>query len=225
MTNRATFIAVFGLAIIVLGGLPAFPQGKVIAPDLTQIAAGKGWKLAGRKASIVEAEGRRGIRLDAGPGVGIAWLEDSEFTEGIIDVDLKGRNVPQASFIGVAFRVVDQETHDAIYFRPFNFKSPNELNRSHGVQYISHPAYTWQTLRAEKPGVYENQVNPVPEPDGWFHARIVIAGSGIQVFVNEMSSPCLTVETLSERKSGRVGLWVGNGSDGSFANLRITPSR
>jgi hypothetical protein len=70
-----------------------------------------------------------------------------------------------------------------------------------------------------------HQVSPVPEPDGWFHARIVIADSRIQVFVNENSSPCLTVETLSERKSGRVGLWVGNGSDGSFANLRITPSR
>ena len=225
MTNRASIIAVFGLAIIVLGGVPAFSQGKPIVPDLTQIGAGKGWKVAGRKASVVEAEGRKGIRLDEGPGVGIAWLEDYEFTEGIIDVDLKGRNVPQASFIGVAFRVVDRETHDAVYFRPFNFKSPNELNRSHGVQYVSQPVYTWQKLRAEKPGVYENQVNPVPDPEGWFHARIVIAGSRIQVFVNETPSPCLSVETLSERKSGRVGLWVGNGSDGAFANLRITPSR
>ena len=90
MTHRATFIALFGSAMIVFGVLPAFAQGKVIAPDLTQIAAGKGWKLAGRKASIVEAEGRKGIRLDAGPGVGLAWLEDSEFTEGVIDVDLKG---------------------------------------------------------------------------------------------------------------------------------------
>jgi hypothetical protein len=213
------------LAVSLFAGSPGFPQAGAVSPDLTRIIDGQGWKVVGRKAASFQTEGRKGVHLDEGPGNGIAWLESQDFVDGTIEVDLKGRNVPQASFIGVAFRVVDGETHDAVYFRPFNFKSPNEVNRSHGVQYVSHPVYTWQKLRTEKPGVYENQVNPVPDPEGWFHARITVAGSRIQVFVNDASSPSLSVEALSERKSGRIGLWVGNGSDGWFANLKITPMR
>jgi hypothetical protein len=208
-----------------LAGSPSFAQGGAVVPDLTQVAEGKGWKVVGRKATSFQAEGRKGVHLDEGAGNGIAWLEDLDFANGTIELDLKGRNVPQASFVGVAFRVVDGQTHDAVYFRPFNFKSPNEVNRSHGVQYVSHPIHTWQKLRTEKPGVFESQVNPVPDPEGWFHARIVVAGSRIRIFVNDASSPSLSVDTLSERKGGRIGLWVGNGSDGWFANVKITPAR
>jgi hypothetical protein len=223
------------MAGFLAAGLLAFAQDKAIAPDLSQVAAGSGWKVVGRKAGVFEADGRKagvfeadgrkGIHLDEGPGDGLASLEGFEFADGVIEIDLKGRNVPQASFLGVAFRVADEKTNEAIYFRPFNFKHPNELNRSHGVQYISQPVNTWQKLRTEHPAVYEKPVNPVPEPDGWFHARIVVAGSRVQVFVNDASEPCLRAETLNERRSGRIGLWVGNGSDGTFANLKITPSR
>jgi hypothetical protein len=93
------------------------------------------------------------------------------------------------------------------------------------VQYISHPENTWQKLRNEHPGAYEKPVNPVPEPDSWFHARVVVAGPKVEVFVNDASEPSLRVEALTTRRSGRIGLWVGNGSDGTFANLKITPSR
>jgi hypothetical protein len=65
----------------------------------------------------------------------------------------------------------------------------------------------------------------VPEPDGWFHARVVVAGSKVEVFVNDASEPSLRVETLTARRTGLAGLWVGNGSDGTFANLKITPTR
>lgn len=213
------------MAALWAAGIAAFAQQKGITPDLTQIAAGNGWKVTGRKAAASDAAGRKGIYLDAGPGDGVALLDGLEFTDGVIEIDLKGRNVSGASFIGVAFRAVDERTYDAVYFRPFNFKSPNELNRSHGVQYVSHPDYGWQRLRNEHPGVYEKPVSPVPEPDGWFHARVVVAGSSVQVFVNDAAEPSLRVETLTGRRSGRIGLWVGNGSDGTFANLKITPSR
>ena len=206
-------------------GIPAFAQDKSIAPDLSRIPAGSGWKVTGRKASLFDAEGRKGVSLDAAQGDGVALFDGFEFADGVIEIDLKGRNVTGASFVGVAFRAADEKTFDAVYFRPFNFKNPNELNRSHGVQYISHPEYTWQKLRNEHPGVYEKPVNPVPEPDSWFHARIVVAGPKVEVFVNGAAEPSLRVETLTARRSGRIGLWVGNGSDGTFANLKITPSR
>ena len=67
-------------------------------------------------------------------------------------------------------------------------------------------------------------MNPSPDPSAFFHAKIVIEGSSIRVFVNDSAEPCLVVEALSETKSGWIGLWTGNNSDGTFANLRIIPT-
>lgn len=52
--------------------------------------------------------------------------------------------------------------------------------------------------------------------------RIVVKESQITVFVNNSIIPCLKVQELSGRKGGWIGLWVGNYSDGTFANLKIT---
>ena len=41
------------------------------------------------------------------------------------------------------------------------------------------------------------------------------------VFVNNSKEPSLTVTKLNHRESGSVGLWVGEGSGGDFANLKI----
>jgi hypothetical protein len=37
--------------------------------------------------------------------------------------------------------------------------------------------------------------------------------------------PALDVRKLGSLERGQIGLWVGNGSDGDFSNLRITPSK
>jgi hypothetical protein len=44
------------------------------------------------------------------------------------------------------------------------------------------------------------------------------------VFVNDGKEPCLVVDQVSDRKKGLVGVWVGNGSGGDFANFKITPA-
>jgi hypothetical protein len=158
--------------------------------------------------------------------MGLVWLDGYDFGNGVIDVDLLGRSQPvQGSFLGVAFRVVDAQTHDAVYFRPFNFRATDPARHSHAVQYVSHPRWTWQTLRTEHPGVYEQAIVPEPDGDRWFHARIVVERPNVSVFVNGATTPSLTVKELSDRSDGSVGLWVGEGSGGHFANLRITRTR
>ena len=224
MPRRETPAAALAVVFVLASVGQAWAQRAAIVPDLAKAAAGSGWTIRNRTVSAVDEDGRKGVRLDERPEAGLAWVEGIDFTDGVIEVDLKGQNVVQRSFLGIAFRVVDGETYDAIYFRPFNFTHENELNRSHGVQYISHPVHTWSKLRTDTPGRYEHAVAPVPDPDRWFHARIVVAGSRVQVFVNDATEPCLSVETLSTPRGGPVGLWVGNGSGGAFANLRITPS-
>jgi hypothetical protein len=152
-------------------------------------------------------------------------VDGVNFSEGTIECDIRGKNVLQRSFVGIAFHGVDEKTFDAIYFRPFNFKNEDAVRRTHAVQYISHPEHTWSKLRQTFPLKYEQPVKPVPEPDGWFHARIVVANGKVSVFVNDATEPSLVVDKLNDRTEGKIGFWVGTTSGGDFANLKITPSK
>jgi len=194
-------------------------------PPLAQLAEGRGLKVFNRGVSSLDDGGRKGLRLGESPGDGVAYLEGIEFVNGTIELDVKGKDVPQQSFVGVAFHGVDGTTYDAIYFRPFNFKAEDPARRIRAVQYISHPTYTWQKLRAEQPGKYEQAVNPVPDPNAWFHVRVVVASPKVSVFVGDAKEPSLVVDQLSDRKKGLVGLWVGNNSGGDFANLKVVPAQ
>jgi len=175
-------------------------------------------------ASFAEA-GRDGMRLDERSGDGLAWWPDSKFANGVIEFDVRGKDVFQKSFVGVAFHGADEKTYDAIYFRPFNFRATDPARRNHAVQYIAMPTYDWQKLRTEHPEKYEKPVSPAPVPDQWFHVRVIVAHPKVSVFVNEASEPCLVVEQLSARQTGWIGFWVGNGSSGEFANLKLTESK
>ena len=174
-----------------------------------------------RRVSSLSDGTRKGLRLSENPGDGVAYLRGIELGNGTIEFDLKGKDVQGQSFVGVAFHGVDSSTYDAIYFRPFNFNAEDPARRSHAVQYISHPTYTWQKLRAERPGIFEQPVNPAPDPNAWFHVRVVVASPKVSVFVGDAKEPCLVVTRLNDRTNGLVGLWVGNNSGGDFADLKI----
>ena len=194
--------------------------------DLAAVGKDPHWKVAGRTASTVDVRGKHALKLSEGPGNGVVWLDGYDFGNGVIEVDILGRSQPiQGSFVGVAFRVVDAETHDAVYFRPFNFRVADSTRHSHAVQYVSHPRWPWDTLRAQHPGTYEKPVVPEPNGDDWFHVRVVVERPKVRVFVNDAKEPCLVVDELSDRSRGSLGLWVGNGSGGAFANLRVTRAR
>lgn len=155
---------------------------------------------------------------------GMMVLNNFEMGNGIIEFDLKGENIPQQSFIGITFNVQNDSTFENIYFRPFNFMNPDTARRSRAVQYTSLPNNTWFKLRDNFPGKYENKVKPVPDPNGWFHTRIVIDKPLIKVFVNNSTEPCLVVESLAANSTGKVGLWTGPMTRGTFTNLTVTPT-
>lgn len=198
---------------------------KVFRPNLSNIVKGKGWNVVNRNVSRVEEDGRKGIRFDENKDVGIAWLDNYEFRDGTIEFDVKGKNVLQKSFVGVAFQASDDAVYDVIYFRPFNFKSEDPERRGHAVQYIASPDHDWKELRQQFPAKYEQPIVAAPDPAGWFHARVVVDGKKVSVFVDNAASPSLVVEKLTESRMGNIGLWVGDQSDGAFANLKITSSR
>src|SRR5262249_39465973 len=146
---------------------------KVITPDLGKITTGKGWTIHNATAEAVEVDGRSAVRLkatgDSANGiVGLAVADGVQFDTGVIEIDLKGKNVRQRSFLGVAFNVADPKTFEAVYFRPFNMKAEGEF-KNRAVQYIAWPDYTWENLRKNRPGKFEGPVSSVPDPNKWFH--------------------------------------------------------
>ena len=224
MNRREFVVSTFGAAVALSAPAGVFAQKKAIEPDLGALADGKGINPSNRTITRITDGARKGIRVSEAEGEWPIYFQGLEFGNGTIEVDVKGKDVQGASFVGIAFHGVDGTTFDGIYFRPFNFKTDDKARVVRAVQYISHPAYPWQKLRADTPNKYEKPVNPVPDPNGWLHARVVVASPKVSVFVNDGKEPCLVVDQLSDRKKGLVGIWVGNTSGGDFANFKILPA-
>ena len=190
--------------------------------DLFNMAETSKLEVFNRKVSTFTENDKKGIRFSKNENDGVAWLQGVEFSNGTIELDIRGKDVLQQSFVGIAFHGTDNKTYDAVYFRPFNFQSTDPVRKIHAVQYVAYPDYPWQVLREKFNGKFEKAVIPSPNGTEWFHAKITIKYPIVTVFVNGNPEPCLTIEKLNTNKTGKIGLWVGNNSDGDFANLQIT---
>jgi hypothetical protein len=202
--------------------LTGIGQTNSVKIDLINLTENNKIEVFNRKVSTFSENDKKGIRFSKNENDGMAWLKGVEFSNGTIELDIRGKDVLQQSFVGIAFHGIDNSTLDAIYFRPFNFQSTDPIRKIHAVQYVSHPDYTWNVLREKYNGKYEKAVNPQPNGNEWFHVKIIIKYPLVTVFVNGNSEPSLNIEKLNDRKTGKIGLWVGNNSDGDFANLYIT---
>jgi len=161
------------------------------------------------------------VVLSQKEGDGLAIVEGMNFESGTIEVDLKGENNPGRSFVGIAFNIQDNDTYEAIYFRPFNFQSDEKIRREHSVQYVSHPKHTWRVLRTDHEGEFEAEYARKPSPDDWISIRIEVGSDRVEVFDRSTDTKLLSVRRLEKQASNKIALWTGNNSKGSFRNLRI----
>jgi hypothetical protein len=164
------------------------------------------------------------VHLSAGEQVGLAWVDGTDFGDGTIELDVRGKDVFQQSFVGIAFHGKNDTTYESVYIRPFNFRATDPARHQHAVQYMTVPEFDWPRLREQFPEEFENPVNTTLSPTDWVALRIVVRGPRVQVFVGQVANVTLEVRKLGTLDRGLVGLWVGNTSDGDFANLRITPA-
>ena len=172
---------------------PVFSQKK--SYDLQRLLKEK--KLTAYRGDIVAITdgSRNGISM-----TGLAFLQDVTFSTGTIDVDLRGKDVLQKSFIGIAFHSVDTITTDIIYFRPFNFRSADPVRRIHAVQYVSEPEYPWDKLREEHNGVYEKGIDPPPAATDWFGPGRATGGVLLVLILTlalSLARPLLTVSVTT----------------------------
>jgi hypothetical protein len=84
---RKSLLVAFFLRSTLLLAMPLRSQ-ETISPNLSDIVSGKGWKLFNRTASMIEDGGKRAIKLDERSGLGLAWLEGSNFDQGTIEIKI-----------------------------------------------------------------------------------------------------------------------------------------
>ena len=105
----------FSAAILICSPGAGMAQApNAIIPDLARLADGKGAQVFNRALTVAGEDGRTVARLDARTGDGGVVLEGIQIGEGVIEVDLRGKDVAQQSFLGIAFHVVDWTALDAV---------------------------------------------------------------------------------------------------------------
>jgi hypothetical protein len=174
---------------------------------------------------VTKIQDRNGVRLSAATGNGVAWVEGTDFRSGTIEVDIRGKEDMHQNFVGVAFHRKDDNTYEAVYLRPFNFRATDPIRKQHAVQYITLPEFDWPRLRKEFPLQFEHPVDVSIVPTDWVKLRVVVEGSTVQIYVGPAKEVTLGVRKLGQLDGGQVGLWVGNVSGGDFANLVVTPTK
>ena len=183
-------------------------------------------RLAGGRLRIINRQatplpGSNAVRMTAAPGIGVIWIEGTDFGDGTIEADVCGRDVYSESFVGLAFHRLGDQTYEAVYLRPFNFRSTSADRRQHAVQYVAMPDHEYARLRNGFAGEFEKGVDPAVSPSAWNRLRLVVRNGRVQAFVGTATAAALDVRELQAERHGQIGLYVDNGSDGVFANLRI----
>jgi hypothetical protein len=191
-------------------------------------------------AAPAEYKGREALRVEftdeaneGPPGVLIDMptyvLIPTNFKNGTIEVDilgrLNGKALPDArAFVGLAYRVVDAEARfESVYLRPLNGRktNPPSPRDKRAIQYFAYPDWKFDRLRKEYPdGRYESGADIAD--DEWITLKLDIDDTRVRVSINGKEELALTY-TKAAPEAGGVGLWVGRGTEGYFANLLIAP--
>jgi len=74
-------------------------------------------------------------------------------------------------------------------------------------------------------GEFERGVSDRLEPNEWVHLRVEVTTNRARAFVGKTKTPTLGVAHLGKERGRLVSIWVGEGSGGDFASLRIEVPR
>ena len=158
----------------------------------------------------------------------MAW-QSIDFCDGSIEVDVASVLSPDApayarGFIGLTFRIDDDNRFESIYLRPTNSQADDQIRRNRTVQYVAYPDFPFPRLRNEEPGKYETYVDI--DLDEWIRMRVEVKGTEARLYINDAPRPVFIVTDLKlgAHQRGGVGCWIEAGTIGYFSGLRVTPA-
>lgn len=196
---------VLGLAVTFLCALtsPVAAYSQVVPFD-----SGR-WKIQAKESKVVEHLGRKSLYLKGG----LAWIQDSEFTDGVIEFDMAF--APDRGFMGTIWRMQDEGNYEEFYVRPHQSGNPD----ANQYQPVFNNQAAWQLYHGEGYGA------PVRyDFNQWVRIKIVVSGKNAEVYIKDLNTPALFVSELKrEIKAGRVGLQVGNFAPAYYSNFSFTP--
>ncbi|WP_425410125.1 hypothetical protein [Hyphococcus sp.] len=171
----------------------------------------KEWRIAAREAEIGEHLGRAALILRGGR----LWLDDLEFSDGVIEFDVafdEGQG-----FMGPMWRAEDDDRFEEIYFRTHLSGKPD------AVQYtpVENSLSAWQIF---SDGNAQAAIDL--NYDGWNHVKVIVKGDAAEFYFNS-DAPQLHIPDLkTDIASGKAGLRVsGQQGVGRFSNITFRPLR
>jgi hypothetical protein len=171
------------------------------AQEKASVFEGPGWKLQGR---VVDHLGRKSLR-------GSAILEDVDFENGVIEVDMAfdGRRC----FAGIQLRLRPGGNFENFYIRPHKSNQPDALQYTPVFNGLS----SWQLYSG--PGF--TAAVPVPHKQ-WIHVKLEVSGSQARVFLDGAAKPSLVVHDMKHgRSKGAIGLSGPPNGLAHFANFQF----
>lgn len=164
------------------------------------------WTIEANESSVDYYLGKQSLKLKGG----IAYLNDVEFLNGIIEFDIAISNV--RGFAGGIFRMQDQSNYEDFYLRPHQSGNPDANQYTPVFNGIS----SWQLYHGEGYGAAVNyQFNK------WMHVRIIVSGQLAEVYIMDMNRPVVIISDLKRKpESGSIGIKVGDFSPAHFSNFQ-----
>lgn len=202
----------YAVVLVLALSFPVISNGQ--APEIR--FAGRTWSVAGGEAKVERYLGQDAVRLRNGAIV----LPDAKFENGSIEFDVA--TTGHRSFIGVAFRIDDDNSYEDFYLRPHN------SGHFDAVQYtpVFNGISAWQLYPEYNASI------EIPS-ERWLHVRLEISGPRMRAFVDGGAEPILEVDDLKcGERQGAVALKSNFPAAGlpadlyptAFANFKLTPS-
>ena len=161
---------------------------------------------SGEKAEFSSMYGKKCISLNRGR----AEINDLTFTNGTIEYDVAFDQ--SRSFVDVHFRSADMDNAEKVYIRPHQSGNPD------ANQYtpVYHGSSAWQLYHHG----FGSKVNY--RFDDWNHVKIKVSGKQGQVFINDMTTPVITInEFLGPANSGSISFGSSN-KHSCYTNIKVT---
>ncbi len=188
--------------------LPAFMPSAILAQKTAVPMAAAHWEVKATEHRFENYKGRQSLYLKRGEAI----LKNGRLKNGIIDYEVTFDN--SRNFAGIHFRRLDENNSEDFYLRPHQSGNPDASQYTPIVNGLA----GWQLYFGEGYAV------PVVFRFGeWMHVRLVINGSRMEVYLDDMEKPFLHVFDMKQAViEGGIAFWAGIGP-AWFANLTYEP--